>query len=519
MNKFKEFCLKVKEFYAHNKLACTLGVSTFLLILSSFWQPFMGFVLLYLFVSMLFFDLTEIMCVNFYFLPFSGFLILFIAVSIFTFILVVARFIIDLVKKRITIYKLPLILTTAICVVFAAIFYEINSYGALQGGMIIAILFYFYIIFCHRKNIKAEKCCTYLLIGLTMSAAVGAFLYLIPAAKMFVFNDSDFGYRFASIRDRMFLYYGDGKRLTLLSFHLNHLVVYCAFAISFVIYEYLKKGKKRTILQNVIYIVGVICAISIGMLTLSKSFYIIFAIIVLYTIIMSIVIYRKKSLKIVLPILAVTAIFCGIFWNQLYDVIRYRFVSQTGSGLISGITTGRSDIWVQYLNETFSSIGKALFGVGLFTKEVVDIGAHNFYVMILNRFGIIGTIALMVLIWSYIRATGSKLKCSARSLFPLLIILILFMQEACVDERLYFFLLGIMLAFGEGESEEQNKKLENSKGNLEEEKIEKAEQSKEESPVEEKPAETKKSSKTEKSENQEMVEGKPKKVYKKRSNI
>ncbi len=452
VQKFKEFCLKAKEFYKSNRLACTIGISTLLLFLSTFWQPFMIFVMLYLVVSMIFFNLTEIMCINFYCLAFSGFLILFIGISVCTFVLILARFIIDLCKKNIKIEKLPLILTAVISVVFSAIFYDVNSYGALQGLMIVGILFYFYIIFCYRKQFKARACCTYLLLGITVSCLMGALLYLIPSAKMFVFDD--WGYGFMSIRDRIFLTVSEGKRLTLLCFHVNHLAVYVAFAITYVVYEYLKKDDKRSLIQNIIYCAGTTCSIAIGILTLSKAFLVIFVIVIIFTFIMSIKVYKKNSLKFILPVVIVTLVFCGIFYKQVYIILN-RFFMHFSDDILNNITTGRVDIWQKFLGETFSSVKKALFGVGLFTKDAVEIGPHNLYVMVIYRFGIIGTAAIGVLVWSYIRATKTKLKYSVRTLFPLLIMLLLFMQEACVDERLYFFLLSVMLAFGEDDSEKR----------------------------------------------------------------
>ena len=98
------------------------------------------------------------------------------------------------------------------------------------------------------------------------------------------------------------------------------------------------------------------------------------------------------------------------------------------------------NIWKQFLAETFSTPLKALFGVGIFTKDIVDIGPHNLYIAVLYRFGIFGIIAIGFLVWSYLREINYKLKCSFISIFPLLILLLLAMQEACIDERLFFYI-------------------------------------------------------------------------------
>ncbi len=464
---FKDFCLKFKNFYIKNKLACTLGVSTFLLFLSTMWHPFMYVMLAYLMVSMIFFSVQEILCSTFYFISFSGFLILFIGMTVYTFILLIIKYIIDVKKKRVKIHKLPLILTGAIVLLFSLIFYEVNDYSALQGVLIIAIFAFFYLAFAYRKQIEVKGCCKWLLLGVIVSAVIGVLVYLIPGTQIFAFKD--WGLGLVSVKD-IFFYTGDtNKRLQLLSFHINHLCVTCAFSIAFVVYEFIKKENK-TKAEIAIYIVGAMFAIVTGVLTLSKAFLVIFSLIVVYAIIMAIVVYRKKSLKVVLPVIACILVFCLIFNKQIFSIIN-RFLQYDGYGnLLDKLTTGRVAIWKDFMSETFSNVWKALFGVGFFTKDVIDIGPHSLYVAIVYRLGILGLIALGVLIWSYIKEAG-KLRYSLNSLFPMLVVLILAIQEAFLDERLYFLALAILIAFG---SKSQKQLPENETELKENEIIEKA---------------------------------------------
>ncbi len=441
LEKFK----RLKDLYLSHHLVCVLTISTFLLFLSSLWHPFIFIMLAYLLVSMTFFNIRDIFCCLFYNLVFSGYLILFIGVAAYTFILLMVKYIIDVVKKREKIYVLPLSLTGAIILIFSLIFYEVNDYGAMQGVLIIAIFLLAYLLFCYRKQIDAEACFKYLAIGLIVSLIVGFILYAIPIAKMFSFKD--WGYGMVGVKQRLFHDDGTYKRLLLLNFHENHLCAICVAVLSFIVYYFLSKNNNKSLKQIIFYSFAFIIAAAIGILTLSKAFIILFVLILIFALIMAVVVYKKKSLKIVIPTLVVAIVLCIIFRNKISTIIE-RFLFKDSSGnLFDKITTGRMNIWKQFLAETFSTPLKALFGVGIFTKDIVDIGPHNLYIAVLYRFGIFGIIAIGFLVWSYLREINYKLKCSFISIFPLLILLLLAMQEACIDERLFFIFLSMLISF------------------------------------------------------------------------
>lgn len=450
MQKLKQFFIKTKDFYKAHLLSSTIGVGTFLLFLSALWHPFMYVLLAYLFVSIAFFNVQEILCINFFFLPFSGFLILFVGLIAYSAVVVFVKYFIDLAKKRVEVYKLPLILTCIIVVLFSLIFYETTIYSIGQGFMIIAVLFYLYVIFSYRKKISAKICSIYFIVGLAISCVMGALLYVIPFAKMYVFQLSggveSWTYGFLTIHERMF----SGKRLLLLSFHINHLAVFCAYILAFVIYEYLKKTK-HTLKENIVLVIGAVVSISVGMLTMSKAFLVIFVLMFLYTLVMAIIVYRKRAFKFILPVVIVCAIFGLIFRNQAVMIVNRFFSKTLNQSVISAITTGRSGIWYKFFAEMFGDARKIMFGVGLFTRDVVDIGPHSLYVAVVCRFGIVGTFMFFVLIWSYIKAAG-KLKWTLNSLFPMVVLLTLFFQEAGIDERLYLLMLSFFLAFGENDN-------------------------------------------------------------------
>lgn len=496
--KVKEKLSSFFKFYRAKLLPFTLGIGVFLLFLSTLWHPFLYVMLGFLAVSMIFFNTQQIWCTTFFFLPFDGFLILFIALTIYAFLLLLIKYFIGLKQKKFKVYKWPLIITTAICVFFSCIYYGADNASFLQGILIIGILYYIYLVFSMKSEINARECFYYAIYGLLVSAVVGLVLYYIPIAKMFYFGTSGAG--MVSLKDRIYNFDGTFFRLLLLCFHQNHLYPICAFILGFIVYDLLKPGRK-SLKQVIVCALGTIASIAIGCLTLSKAFLILLVVIIVYAVIFSIAVYKKNSLKILIPIVIVLTIFICIFFEEFKSTL-IRFLYYDGN-LINKLTTGRAEIWGQFVNVTFSSVWKALFGVGIFTRDVVAIGTHSLYVALLYRFGFVGMIALVLLAVSYFlsKPKGYKVSFSWLPFIIIFLYLLIAVQEACIDERLFFLFLGLMLTFGkekevdlddsdyavielkvgEQASGEENKEAEPNKNELTFEKP-KAENSKEQTP-------------------------------------
>ena len=62
-----------------------------------------------------------------------------------------------------------------------------------------------------------------------------------------------------------------------------------------------------------------------------------------------------------------------------------------------------------------------LFGVGLFTADLIDIGSHNTYLFVVHRFGFIGVILLCLLAYSYLKSKERKFDISFKKLLPLFV--------------------------------------------------------------------------------------------------
>ncbi len=446
------------EFIKVHKLFVTLMAATILMFASTFWYPLIYVSAAILVVGMIFLNFNDIFCALIYSTMFGVFLVPFIAVTIAGFVTIVVKYIIDVKKKRAEVLKAPLIITTIICAMFSLIHYEINDLGLFQGLMLIAYLYFIYFVVVYRKQISIRKCFNYLFLGLLISIAMSAVLYLLPnVCKTLIFDDK-LGYIMVPMRDKVaFVDGGNFARVTLLSFHVNHLAAFCLFAMAYSSIKVLTK-KERPTKEKIYYTLMYVVNLLVGFLTLSKAFIIVFAFEVFVTIIYYIATHKKQAVKIIICLLAAFGLLCILFRNSFLDIFE-RFFVYNYDTLLGMITTGRSGIWQQYTNAILESPLKLLFGFGFFSKEELLIGPHNFYIFVLYRFGLIGILLLTYLIISYFRSIKTSRKFSIKHSLIFLTFLVIGLQEACIDERFYFFIIGIALIFLRDVPEDKQQKL------------------------------------------------------------
>ena len=423
LQKIRDFCLK------YNKIIF-VAIITGLLFFANLFSPLWIVATVLTLAFYVFLSVGEIVAFCMYFNMFSGIETFYIASLLCGLAVIIAKYVIGLARKKTKVYVLPLTLTFLYIVTFSLINYGYDSNGALQGALIISLLIVSYLLFVYRKQISVDECFKALMLGVVVSTVLALLSMAIPnfAHKIYHFD-------------------GTYKRLKLLCLHQNHLAIICLFAMSYYVYKLVnKKGKTWA---NILFIVVLL---ALGLFTLSKAFIVVAAVIILYAFISSIVIYKKKSLKIVIPCFIIMIAACFIAKDLVLKIID-RFVAYNkSSSFMSQITTGRSGIWYRYFNEISSSVQKLLFGVGLFSKELVKIGPHNVLVYFLYRSGLIGIILLAMIIWSYLRAYNGKLAISLKNCLLVIVFIVVAMEEMIFSDRFYFFMVfAIMLIFKEKE--------------------------------------------------------------------
>ena len=415
----------LKDFYFKRKAYVILITMTTLLFFSGFFEPLWYVSLPILFFFYLTCDIGEIMKYSMYFNMFSIIGLFYISSLIIGVVVIIIKYVIDFVKKRRKFFVLPFVLTTMIAVVFSLINYGYDKIGLEQGALVVILLYVVYFMFVYRDVININKCFKHLVYGISISLVLGLVVMIFQ---------ENYAYQ-------MFHFDGTYSRLKLFSFHQNHLAMHACFAIAYFIYLIL--NRKYVLWFNVVCVVG--CLI-IGLLTLSKAFILMMVIFFLYFALYLVCKYKWKSLKFIVPVLIVMAVFSLIFKGFVTKIFERFLAYNTTSSFINRITTGRSNIWYTYIEEITSSIPKMLFGVGLFSKELVAIGSHNVLIFLIYRMGFVGLTALGVLAYSYYKVSGVRFSFKLRHILPFATYFILSFNEMIFSDRFFFYLVfGIML--------------------------------------------------------------------------
>ena len=425
---------KLKELYKEKGKYVILAVITALLFFSNLWEPLWiiaSVVLVALYATC---SISEMFCFTMYFELFSSWDLFFVVNLLIAFVSLTVRYIIDVKKKQKEVFVLPLVLSFVITIVFGVIHYEVNLDGFSKGGLFVAMLFVFYYVFIYHKEISLDNCFRFLTLGMIVSSVLGVASLLIDSPLRSIIYIDSVGY----------------KRLQLYSFHTNFLALLCLFNVAFYVYKMVNsKGK---IWESVICI-----AIStvLGILTLSKAFLLLFAAIAVYFVVFLIVKYKKHSWKFVVPIVVVAVALVAVFHEFIGNIIQ-RFLAYDTGSIISKLTTGRTRIWSQYVESARSSVLKMLFGVGLFTKDLIAIGPHNVLLFLLYRIGVVGIILMCVLGYSYFKCSKTKLKITLKNCLPILLWIVISLEEMILSERFtYFLLFAIILLIQEKNQKEQ----------------------------------------------------------------
>lgn len=443
------------DFYKKYQLIITLFVGTLLFFISTFWNPAIYVAAVFILASYAISSIEDIFAYSFYFILFSGVIVFYIVIAVGTFLIVFIKYIVDICKKRVKVYKWPLIATTIIVVIYSLIHYAVNKYSFFQGLLIIAFMYLIYVMFCYRDQIKFRKLFRSLFAGIAVSAVLTLMLYWVDSAKVFVFDN--WNYSFISIKDKVLFGSGDETRLVLFSFHTNHLAYICLFLIAYSVHSLINdKMTKLVLIEDILFFVS---GLVVGLFTLSKAFLVVLLFEIIYAIICLIIRYKKKSILPIAIFASVVIVLGLIFHNQIIDIIN-RLIPIGKVNIINEMLTGRLDIWNKFIDELLSSPVKLIFGEGLFTLDVVDIGPHNLYLAILFRFGIVGTLLLIALAIIYAKSCEEKLHFSLTKLLPFLSFLIYSIQETNLDARFVFLTISVMLMFEKNNKEETKQKNE-----------------------------------------------------------
>lgn len=275
---------------------------------------------------------------------------------------------------------LPLIILT--------LFVKLYSAYSIDFGY---IMFIFMLIFIptytsiYKDEISFEECIIFLSVGIISACISSSILSKYPHMMGYinVYEWENVGLT------RLSGFYGDSN------FYSAQILVAIFGTLIIITYNDCKLGSNSKILLFLNVMILIYC----GLLSVSKMFLLIVCIGVLVWITTVLILNKNIKLKLsIIFILMISIIF--IFSSDIF--LKQIEMYSTRFGMVdnvSDLTTGRSDIYVQYINLLINDIKSFLLGQGYTDVFVGDIlkASHNSIIQTIYQFGILG--GTFIILW------------------------------------------------------------------------------------------------------------------------
>lgn len=336
--------------------------------------------------------------------------------------------IIDIVKNK---KKINIKLFLVCCLIAIYLFLPLGDYLIYRSFRLSAAIGVLYIVWEYRKDLGFKELALALSYGVLISCSIAPILYCVPRSndligKFYVFKDF---FRFTGLNDDP-----------------NFLGVKLILTISLLNVLYRNKEIKY-FYWCMLFIVS-----CLGLLTLSKAFFIVF---ICYLILAMIESIFKKDWKYTLKYCLLTILIVSISWLCLNVFIRFMFdrFSSTGymgsDDVMTNLTTGRNDLWMAYLKAWVSSPKKFLFGFGLGALSLKDTNftaVHNLYIDMFYLIGLVGVLLIFIpLLLMFIKTTKKENRKFVNFIPAISVAIILFSLNSFISYRAY--ILVILLSF------------------------------------------------------------------------
>lgn len=179
-------------------------------------------------------------------------------------------------------------------------------------------------------------------------------------------------------------------RFSGLSYDCNFYVLSAILVLYFLLFEdkYIFDGEKKITW----YIMFVITS-ALGILTFSKSFILMFMILLAFAVFFSSKTIKKKFLLFV-PISIIFILVMNNSLSALLNIILSRFDNAV---TLDDLTTGRVNLWTIYTDKIFEDV--STFSIGYGIRGIDMKAAHNTYLEIISKFGLLGLLVDIIYLY------------------------------------------------------------------------------------------------------------------------
>lgn len=276
-----------------------------------------------------------------------------------------------------------------------------NKFKISRMGMVIDFFQCCLVCYLVRKDIDIKHIAFSLFTGIIASVATASVFDLANINNDFVVG---------TLEDR----FGGFFR------NVNTLSVYCTLCSStFIVLLLTNKLKFKY------YFYLPLISTCMGLLAYSKAFMVITALVYACWFAVSFIYSKHKKRYIIysailLVGMALVAIVAKDYILSIFD----RFTNNQYSSLLNKITTGRADIWEQYLKRWLKSPLTFLFGNGYTAPKIPSNQyEHSIYVAFLHQFGVVGSAVIIgILVWTIRK--NAKLQKNLAYYIPLAVLMV-----------------------------------------------------------------------------------------------
>lgn len=177
-----------------------------------------------------------------------------------------------------------------------------------------------------------------------------------------------------------------------------------------------------------------------GALTYSKTFLIVLVLFILFLIIR---LFLSGHFFIGIGSILFTILAALVLSNTLFSVVLYRIIS---SDNLYDLTTGRSELLVEYFAAITKSVSTFFFGAGL-SADILERGTHNLFLEVVYYFGFVGLLLMAVYVISLLRLLANRFEykgANPNGLFKY-IVLAVFVLLFCTLQGMTFVITYVML--------------------------------------------------------------------------
>lgn len=204
--------------------------------------------------------------------------------------------------------------------------------------------------------------------------------------------------------------YRDSLRFSGLAYDPNFYTITAVLTLCILMFGFGYKIKTKR------WFIATIITIVFGLITYSKSMLFCFLLILLGSFLKA-----EKTIKLnVLRTLPFFLALCIIFRNQILSIYNTLVVRLNEVDSLQTLTTGRSEIWKMYFKDIFKSVDSFLCGNGI--VQSFKYAAHNTYLEIFQKFGLIGVGTDLIYLYFCNRKMKGRFNSSMISIFAIAIL-------------------------------------------------------------------------------------------------